>query len=143
MKEPTSPAETETQHILQLSVRARILLVIGIVFLLIALIAGGIVLSAMRRLRGDEQIPIVSRDSEYVMPSMEESLEYIDNWEEFENLPQTEEPSDPAQTPSDGTGNAEGTEEIPAVHQYLLETYALVAILVHVVVEEGGNHVVG
>lgn len=117
MKEPTSPAETETetQHILQLSVRARILLVIGIVFLLIALIAGGIVLSAMRRLRGDEQIPIVSRDSEYVMPSMEESLEYIDNWEEFENLPQTEEPSDPAQTPSDGTGNAEGTEEIPAV----------------------------
>ena len=110
MREPTS-AGSEIQYLLPLSKRAKIFLIIGIVILLIFLIAGGIVLSAMRRLQGDEQIPIVSRESEYVMPEMEESLEYIENWEDYENLPD-EEPADPEQNGGDGTANAEEEEAV-------------------------------
>lgn len=96
MRETTSHTLPEKQYLLQLSLRAKILLIIGIVLLLIFLIAGGIVLSTMRRLQGDEQIPIVSRESEFVMPEMEESLEYIDDWEQFENMPD-DDPTAPEQ----------------------------------------------
>ena len=119
MKEPTS-AGSEIQYLLPLTKRTKVFLIIGIVLLLIFLIAGSIVLTVMNRLQGDEHIPIVSRESEYVMPEMEESLEYIENWEEFENLPE-DDPTDPGQNGGSGTDNAEEavnpTDPVPIFEQ--------------------------
>lgn len=61
----------------------RILLIIGILILLLLLIGGGLFLSALRRLRGEEQVPIVSRNDEYVMETMDETIQYVDDWENY------------------------------------------------------------
>lgn len=89
-------------------IAGRIFLVLGILLLLILLIGGGIVLSALRRLRGDEQIPIVSRDSEYVMETMDGTLEFVDNWEDYGDETETE----AITTPLDTTDTETETEAV-------------------------------
>ncbi len=86
--EDTAAADTETTGsgtAAKTSLRSRILLIIGIVILAILLIAGGVLLSALRQLRDDENIPIVDRESVYEMPTMEETLETFSP-EELETL---------------------------------------------------------
>lgn len=78
--DPTDSAEsTESldSGVKKTHLRSRVLLIIGIVLLSLLLIGGGLVLGALRQLRqlrGEEQIPIVSRDSEYVIPEPEDTI---------------------------------------------------------------------
>ncbi len=58
----------------KMRLHSRILLIVGIAVLAVLLIGGSIILSTLRQLRGDEHVPIVERESEYVMPSMEAEL---------------------------------------------------------------------
>lgn len=93
----------------------QILLTVGILVLLLLLIAGGLFLSALRRLRGEEQIPIVSRDVEYIMETMEDTVHYIDDPNDLTAAPVTEEPPVPTVTDADTetTGPKETEAAVP------------------------------
>lgn len=96
---------TESEKRKKSTLPGRILLIAGIILLLLLLIGGGLFLTALRRLHGDEQIPIVSREEEYVMETMGETIQYIDEWENYGGETETEEMSP---TP-DETGTAADT----------------------------------
>ncbi len=96
---------TESEKRKKSTLPGRILLIAGIILLLLLLIGGGLFLTALRRLHGDEQIPIVSREEEYVMETMGETLQYVDEWENYGGETETEEMSP---TP-DETGTAADT----------------------------------
>lgn len=96
---------TESEKRKKSTLPGRILLIAGIILLLLLLIGGGLFLTALRRLHGDEQIPIVSREEEYVMETMGETIQYVDEWENYGSETETEEMSP---TP-DETGTAAGT----------------------------------
>lgn len=107
-------ADTETAPKKRSGVIGRILLVIGILILLLLLIGGGIFLAALRQLREDEQIPIVTRDSEYVMETMGESIQYIDDWSQFGGEITDTEPAIPEVTDT-AAPETEPTTETEAV----------------------------
>ena len=113
---------------------ARILLIVGIILLLLLLIGGGLVLAAMRRLRGEEQIPIVPRESEYVMQTMDESLQYIDNWDDYGKDLDTEDTADPA-----GTEAGTADETMEAVPGTEAETEAVSAAPVPIFQQNKNN----
>ncbi len=96
---------TESEKRKKSTLPGRILLIAGIILLLLLLIGGGLFLTALRRLHGDEQIPIVSREEEYVMETMGETIQYVDEWESYGGETETEEMSP---TP-DETGTAADT----------------------------------
>ena len=96
---------TESEKRKKSTLPGRILLIAGIILLLLLLIGGGLFLTALRRLHGDEQIPIVSREEEYVMETMGETIQYVDEWENYGGETETEEMSP---TP-DETGTAADT----------------------------------
>ena len=79
-------------------------MIAGIVVLLLLLIGGGIVLAALRQLRGDEYVPIVSRDSEYVIETMAETYETL-SWEDFATM------EDEVDTGAPETGDVTETAE--------------------------------
>ena len=96
---------TESEKRKKSTLPGRILLIAGIILLLLLLIGGGLFLTALRRLHGDEQIPIVSREEEYVMETMGETIQYVDEWENYGGETEAEEMSP---TP-DETGTAADT----------------------------------
>ena len=117
MSEPDSNKTSEIKQ-QRRRLRGQILLTVGILFLLLLLIGGGIVLSALRRLRGEEHIPIVSRESEYVMQTMDETIVYVDNWEDYSEETETEEAAAETESGEDKTeAVTEKPEAVPIFQQ--------------------------
>ncbi|MBO5649370.1 MAG: LCP family protein [Clostridia bacterium] len=84
---------------------SKILVAVSIILLLLLVIGGSILLVALRRLRGGERIPIVSRDSEYVVQTMEDTLVFVDGTDGLgtedvgDGPEETEDPADSSQEP--------------------------------------------
>jgi len=103
-----NPQDGTPQKKSGMGIGARILMIAGIVVLLLLLIGGGIVLAALRQLRGDEYVPIVSRDSEYVIDTMAESYETM-SWEDFATMGDEEDTTVPETEDVTETKEAEST----------------------------------
>ena len=81
----------------------KVALIVGIVILALLLIGGGIVLSVFNRLRGEDVVPIVDRDSAYSMHEPEDTIITI-SLEDYATM--TEEPEQTDAPPV--------TEKVPA-----------------------------
>lgn len=110
-----APNDAESaEPVKKTGLRSRILLIVGIVLLAILLIAGGFVLSLLRQLRGDENIPIVERESVYEIPTMDAVFETLTP-EELETLDAvlgTEPPEEEDVPPVSGDNTAAVTEAV-------------------------------
>ena len=106
-----TPEDGKPQKKSGMGIGTRILMIAGIVVLLLLLIGGGIVLAALRQLRGDEYVPIVSRDSEYVIETMAETYETL-SWEDFATM------EDEVDTGAPETGDVTKPVQIPIYEQH-------------------------
>ena len=98
-----------------------VLLIFGILILILLLVGGSMMLAALRSLRGEEQIPIVPRESEYVMETMDETIQYIDDWSEYGGELETDETVPPetedlSETTQETTESEQTSETTAAVH---------------------------
>ena len=102
---------TESEKRKKSTLPGRILLIAGIILLLLLLIGGGLFLTALRRLHGDEQIPIVSREEEYVMETMGETIQYVDEWENYGGEIEPTETEEVTVPPAEAVSTAETTAD--------------------------------